>query len=91
MTVQFPDVLINEHPQLDMTSLYLYSVIRGDVYSNHGWGEPYKFSRQRKPPEKAVISSALWRGHIATFRLQSNGELILEEHKPYVYAAAIRI
>lgn len=81
MTAQSPDILINEHPRIELRGLHLYGVIRNDFRSNHGWGDRYLFASPANPPQDAVRCSALWRGYIATFRLDENGSLTLLSYR----------
>lgn len=81
MTAQIPDMLINEHPSIDINGLSLFGVIRGDTSSNHGWGEPYQFENQPHPPEGQRRSTALHRGYISSFRLTAAGTLLLVEFR----------
>ena len=77
MTAQMPDELDNQCPALDLNGLDLYGIVRGDITTNHGWGEPYVF---RCPPGRAdsgSVCSALWRGHIAKFRIDADGRVML--------------
>jgi hypothetical protein len=76
MTVQIPDELINECPDVNLAGLYLYAVITGDIQSNYGWGMDYPFRHKPRPP-KSGGSSANWRGYVASFRLTSEGRLVL--------------
>lgn len=40
MTDQISETLINDHPTLDLSGLYLYGLIRGaDPTVRHGWGD----------------------------------------------------
>ena len=59
MTAQASDRLVNEHPDVDLDGLLLYRV-------SAGLPEPPKIN-------SSAASSNLWRGYIATFRLNSNG------------------
>lgn len=77
MTAQAPEKLTNEHARVDLGSMNLYRVIRGDVSQNHGWGIPYEFEHLSSPPKDARRGSFLWRGYIANFRLTAKGCLIL--------------
>ena len=78
MTAQYPEKLVNEHPRVKLDRLYLYHVIRGDLNSsNYGWGDGTAFSTQPNVPSNAMRCSALWRGYVATFVLQSDGRLRL--------------
>ena len=76
MTEQMSDVLLCDFDDVDLDGLRLYGVIRGDILSNHGWGEPYPFNRQPNPP-KSPMCSALWRGFVSTYVLKSDGRLYL--------------
>jgi hypothetical protein len=76
MTAQIPDKLINECPDVNLSGLYLYGVITGDIQSNYGWGMTYPFRHKPRPP-KSGGSSANWRGYVASYRLASDGRLKL--------------
>lgn len=77
MTAQMPDVLESLHRGCDLAGLALYGVACGDPTTNHGWGEPYVFQRQPRPPADAATCTALWRGYVASFRLYPDGRLAL--------------
>jgi hypothetical protein len=81
MTAQIADRLINKHPRVMLRGLQLYGVTRGDISANNGWGERYKFANPPRPPEGISPCSALWRGYIATFRLDQVGELELISYR----------
>ena len=76
MTAQIPDQLINECSDVNLAGLFLYAIITEDIQSNHGWGISYPFKHKPKPP-KTGGGSANHRGYVATFRLTSEGQLIL--------------
>lgn len=77
MTAQLPDELENHCPPLDLDGLELYGVVRGDITTNHGWGEPYAFQRPPGPADPRTTCSALWRGHVATFRVDADARVTL--------------
>ena len=81
MSAQIPDVLINEHPRLRLDGLKLYAVIRGDIHSSHGWGERYEFLDKPDPSLATARATNLIRGHVAKFRLEPGGGLVLEEYQ----------
>ena len=80
MTTQVSDELINEYQEIDFGDLRPYGVAVGDIQSNYGRGNPYPFKNSPSPSEERI--SFLWRGYISTYRLSSDGQLILEK---YVY------
>ena len=80
MTAQAADNLINDHPAVDFGGLHLHGIIRGNIHSNNGWGEPYRFTNPADPPKDVPRCSALWRGYVATFRLATDGQLELLEY-----------
>src|SRR5262245_58021506 len=78
MTAQFPDRLVNKHRGVKLGRLHLYGVIRGNPrQSRSGWGSGPAFSTRPDRPAAATRCSALWRGYVATFVLQSDGRLRL--------------
>jgi len=78
MTAQYPDKLVNKHPRVKTSGLHLYGVIRGDPRTSRaGWGDGLAFTTKPSPPSFAARSTALWRGYVATFLLQSDGRLRL--------------
>ena len=81
MTAQASDILINEHPRIELGGLHLYGVIRNDIRSNHGWVDRYLLASPPNPPHDTVRCSALWRGYTATFRLDENGSLTLLSYR----------
>jgi len=81
MTAQVPDRLVNDHPRVKFRRLHLYGIIQGDVRSNHGWGERYRFAKPPDPPKDRRTCTALWRGYVATFRLDAHGELELVSYR----------
>lgn len=76
MTAQIPDELINECSDVNLTGLYLYGVITGDIQSNFGWGMDYPVKHKPRPP-KSGGSSTNWRGYVASYQLTSEGYLKL--------------
>jgi hypothetical protein len=78
MTTQASDALINEHTEIDFGDLHPYGISIGDIQSNHGWGEPYPFKNLPTPSNERI--SFLWRGYISVYKLNSDGQLILEEY-----------
>ena len=86
MTAQDPDKLLNECPTLDVEGLYLFGIIRGDIDTNHGWGEPYVFESTPKAKDEQYWCSSLWRGHVASYRIEANGRVTLLRYDyPYHY------
>lgn len=76
MTAQVSDELINECVDVDLSGLYLYSVITGNIQSNYGWGIKYPIQHPPSPPP-IPSSTANWRGYIASYRLSRDGRLAL--------------
>lgn len=81
MTAQAPDKLINKHWRVPtrrwFKSLGLFGVLKVPVYCQHGI--PYEFAQ--KPDivnRRKVFSNNLYRGYIATFCLQGDGQLVLQ-------------
>lgn len=70
------DVLSCDFDDVDLDGLRVYGVIRGDIFSNYGWGDPYPFQRKPTPPQNAMCS-ALWRGFVSTYELRPDGGLYL--------------
>lgn len=86
MTAQYPDKLVNKHPRVRLDGLHLYGVIRGDPHSSQGgWGDCSAFSTQPSPPADGIMCTALWRGYVATFLLQLDGQLRLTTFE-YMYS-----
>lgn len=79
MTVQAPERLLSEKPEIDFGSLSLYAIIVGDIRKNHGWGDPYPFDMPPVVPPGGICS-ALWRGYVATFRLRPDGCIELKRY-----------
>jgi hypothetical protein len=77
MTVQIADRLFNDHPRVQLDGFQLYGIIKGDIRTNHGWGEKYSFGTPPAPPADAPVCSALWRKYVGSFRLHSDGRLEL--------------
>lgn len=77
MTAQIPDRLVNECPGVELSGLKVYAVIVGDISANHGWGERYPFA-SKATPDSRTRCSALWRGYVSVYRLNSMGQLMLE-------------
>jgi hypothetical protein len=86
MTAQEPERLLNELPGFDVRGLELFGVVRGDIETNHGWGDRIIFQTRPRDPEPRYTCSSLWRGNIATYRLGPNGRLTLISYEyPYHY------
>lgn len=68
MTAQDPDILINEHPRVDLRHLELY----------HFRGVELPVLPQF--PESNPLCTSLWRGYIATFHLTAEGTLHLTSY-----------
>jgi hypothetical protein len=81
MTAQAPDALINEHPRVRLHGLHLYGVVRGDITTNHGWGDSYVFATQPAPDELPVRATHLMKGYTARFRLGFDGGIVLEDYQ----------
>lgn len=75
MTAQTPDRLVNARPDLDLAGYHLFGVITEDPTSRHG--RPYPFKSQATPDAR-MASTAVARGYISLFRLNSAGRLILK-------------
>lgn len=80
MTMQMSDRILCDYPNFELDGLRLYRVIRGDIHSNYGWGEPYLYIHQPNPPEKPM-SSALHRGYISTYELRPDGSVYLVSYE----------
>lgn len=80
MTAQVPDTFENNHPRVNLGGLALRAIVCGDIKTNHGWGEFYQFAHKPTPADKPH-SSALWRGYIAVFQLDSEGGLELVSYR----------
>jgi len=87
MTAQIPDQLIIDLPGVDIGALQLYALIRGiDPTINYGWGDEII----KHASVSAILAShpnqyftALHRGHIGSYRLQSDKRLLLEKISCY--------
>ncbi len=79
MTTQSSDLLINEYQEIDFGDMRPYGVAVGDVQSNHGWGSPYPFKSLPSPSDERI--SFLWRGYVSVYRLNSDGQLVLEKYE----------
>jgi len=81
MTAQAPDQIENHAANVDFGELALYGIIRGDVTTNHGWGDRYTFETNPTFPDDNKTCSALWRGYIAEFTLAANGTITLDAYR----------
>lgn len=70
MTHQFPEQLTSHHPYVDFSDLALYGLFRGDPDSR----EPFVFPTP-PTPNSDVVFTALYRGYVAEFVLDSDGHL----------------
>ena len=83
MAEQESDVILCDFENFTFEGLRLYGVVRGDVHSNNGWGEPYEFKWKPKPLKRYQCSS-LWRGFISVYELRGDGSIYLVSYKyPY--------
>jgi hypothetical protein len=91
MTAQAPEKLTNDYPGLDFAGLKLYRVIT-EFSSSERRGKPYPFRHRAKEPS-GTVSTAMWRGHIACYRLTAEGRLQLEgfEYPPRDDVAGERV
>lgn len=77
MTAQLPERLENDLRGLNLHGLFLYKVLIASDPLNHGTHLPYPF-KSIPSPDKHRISTALYRGCVSVFRIQTNGSLMLE-------------
>lgn len=75
MTAQTPDRLVNAHPDVDLTGYQLFGVVTEDPTSQHR--QPYPF-KSKATPDARMASTAVARGYISLFRLNSTGRLSLK-------------
>ena len=81
VTAQQSDILINEHPRVDLGGLHLYYLRRGDI---DGDDERLALPVTPDMPEGSRNCSSLFRGYIATFRLEVDGKLRVVSYEfPY--------
>src|SRR5689334_9271452 len=76
MTAQTPEQLKSDYRGIDFGGLELYRVVSEFSISDRR-GKPYPLTSRAKEISGAV-SSDLWRGHVACYRLTSEGQLRLE-------------
>lgn len=76
MTAQCPDILIVDEKSIPLSGLELYGVRIGDI------DEPRKSSKyvfaSSADETKMTGCTALWHGYVSTYRLKSDGTLVLE-------------
>lgn len=76
MTAQIPEQLIVEHPGLDFGKRYLYQVVVGNPADGRMSLSTYRtIARPAHRPH--VMSTALYRGCVSTYRLDAAGNLFL--------------
>lgn len=80
MTAQASDQLDNRHGTVDFGELAPFGFVSGEIDANHGWGKPYPFQNQPSIPKDNKVCSALWRGYVAEFTLDSGGSLTLDAY-----------
>lgn len=73
MTVQIPEKLIIQHPEIDFGDRSLYGIFIGDDMFDH-MKKSYKFHTQG---EKNISCTNLLRGYVSTYILDEDGELTL--------------
>ncbi len=76
MTAQVADRLINACPELDLPGYQLFGVFTGAPNSKHEKIEPYRFE-SKATPDPRIVSTAVARGYISLYRLNSAGRLML--------------
>jgi len=81
MTDQASDELINEHPDIDLGDLRLYGIIKSDPPIIYESTEYYETVSKPEPDKSTIICSGCWRGYISHYRLNTDGELILEKYE----------
>ncbi len=76
MTAQLADRLINTCPDLDLPGYQLFGVFTGTPNSEHEKLKPYRFEA-KATPDPRIVSTAVGRGYISLYRLNSSGRLTL--------------
>ena len=76
MTAQIADRLINASPDLDLPGYQLFGIFTGEPASEHGTIEPYRFT-SKATPDPRMCNTAVARGYISLYRLNSSGRLTL--------------
>jgi hypothetical protein len=73
MTAQLSEIFNNHHPTVDLADYHLYHIFTG---APDGERQPYVFE-QKGDPDKCEVLTALSRGYVSIYELQSSGELCL--------------
>jgi hypothetical protein len=76
MTAQISEKLVIDHPDLDVGDRHLYRVVRGDPHAGRQQLACCETIARPNPPRHSICT-ALYRGHIACYRLGPDGDLRL--------------